>query len=66
MPYNRKDKDDLFDRFFSMPMRFSRSLFSEDSWSPNLDVSEGKKDLIVKLEIPGVDRKDIDISLREP
>jgi len=59
----RKDKEDIFDRFFSMPMHFGRGLFSDDSWYPSVDVSEGEKDIIVKSEIPGVDRKDIDISL---
>jgi len=59
----RRDKEDLFDRFFSMPTSFGRGLFSDESWYPSVDVSEGKKDIIVKAEIPGVDRKDIDISL---
>jgi HSP20 family protein len=58
-----KEKEDLFERFFSMPMHFGRSLFSDESWYPSVDVSEGKQGVIVKAEIPGVDRKDIDISL---
>ena len=61
-PFSR-DKEDLFNRFFRMPMSFGRSLFSDESCYPSVDVSEGKKDIIVKAEIPGVDRKDIDISL---
>ena len=32
-------------------------------WMPALDVSETKDSLIVKAEIPGMERKDIDISL---
>lgn len=59
----RKDTEDLLDRFFREPMIFGRGLFSDASWYPRADVSEGKKDIIVKAEIPGVDRKDIDISL---
>jgi len=58
-----KDKEDFFDRFFREPIFFGRGLFSDASWYPSADVSEGKKDIIVKAEIPGVDRKDIDISL---
>jgi HSP20 family protein len=38
-------------------------LFSEKSWYPTVDVSEGKKDITVKAEIPGVDKEGIDISL---
>jgi HSP20 family protein len=59
----RKDKEDLSDRFFGMPMPFGRSLFSDESWYPSVDVIERKKEIIVKAEIPGVDRKNIDISL---
>lgn len=58
-----KDKEDFFGRFFSMPLHFNRNLFSDESWYPSVDVSEGNKEIIVKAEIPGVDRKDIDISL---
>ena len=59
----RRDKENFFDRFFREPMLFGRGLFSDAGWYPSADVSEGKKDIIVKAEIPGVDRKDIDISL---
>ena len=32
-------------------------------WAPSLDVSESKDEIIVKAELPGMDVKDIDISL---
>lgn len=32
-------------------------------WTPSLDVSETKNNIVVKAEAPGVDPKDIDISL---
>jgi HSP20 family protein len=38
-------------------------MFKEDSWFPTIDISEGKKDITVKAEIPGVEANDIDISL---
>jgi len=59
----RKDFDDLLDRFFSEPVLSVPKLFSEKSWYPTVDVSEGKNDIIVKAEIPGVDKEGIDISL---
>ena len=62
-PHFDKVREDLFSRFLGMPMRLDRSLFSGESWLPSVDVSEGRTDIIVKAEIPGVDRKDIDISL---
>lgn len=52
----------LFDRFFEdfgLP-----ALFSEETrFVPAFDVSETESELIVKAEIPGMDQKDIDISL---
>ena len=59
----RKDTEDFVGRFFREPMHFGSGLFSDVNWYPSADVSEGEKDIIVKAEIPGVDRKDIDISL---
>jgi HSP20 family protein len=55
---------DFFDRFFedfAMP-----SVFTEGSgFTPAFDVSETDNELIVKAELPGMDEKDIDISLSE-
>jgi HSP20 family protein len=59
----RKDFDDLFDRFLSEPAFPLPKLFSEKSWYPTVDVSEGKRDILVKAEIPGVDKEDIDLSI---
>ena len=35
------------------------------AWAPSMDVSETKDSLIVKVEVPGMDPKDIQISLQE-
>jgi HSP20 family protein len=59
----RKDFNDFFDSFFSEPAFSFPKLFTEKNWHPNVDVSEGKRDIIVKAEIPGVDKEGIDISL---
>jgi HSP20 family protein len=37
----------------------------EGEWLPSVDVSETKNDLVVKAELPGMDPKDIDISLSD-
>ena len=54
--------DSLFDRFFEgQPYRF----FEEDGgWLPSVDVSETDKEFIVKAELPGMEAKDIDVSLQ--
>ena len=61
----RKEMDRLFDRFFDPDFFPSMDLFGEGEgmWFPKVDVSEGRKTVTVKAEIPGVDTKDIDISL---
>ena len=59
----RNHFDNWMDRFFNEPVFSVPELFSDESWYPNVDVSEGKRDIIVKAEIPGVDKEGIDISL---
>lgn len=59
----RKEYDDLFSRFFDdAPFAFPKR-FSEESWYPTMDMSEGEKDIIIKAEIHGVEQKDIEVSL---
>lgn len=42
------------------------SLFSEETMvTPAFDVSETEKELIVKAEVPGMDKKDININLSD-
>ena len=55
---------DFFEHFFGdfgLP-----SLFSEErEFAPAFDVSETDKELIVKGEVPGMDKKDININLSD-
>jgi len=57
----RREMDRLWDSFFEE--RPGRKGAEEKEWLPSLDVSETKKDIVVKAELPGIDPKDIDISL---
>ena len=53
----------LFDRYLGKDMsRFPENMFG-NGWFPSVDVSEGKKNITVKAEIPGMNPKNIDISL---
>jgi HSP20 family protein len=56
----RREMDRLWDSFFG-----ERPLTRvwEREWAPSLDVSETKDNFVVKAEVPGIDAKDIDISL---
>jgi HSP20 family protein len=59
----RKEMDRLWDSFFEgRPTRRARE---EVEWLPSLDVAETKGDLVVKAELPGMDPKEIDISLSD-
>jgi HSP20 family protein len=57
-----RELDSVYDRFFE-PDFLPSTLFGKGKWGPKLDVSEGRKDIIVKAEIPGIEAKDLDISI---
>ena len=58
----RSEMDRLWEAFFEgRPRRRT----DEGEWLPSVDVSETKNDLVVKAELPGMDPKDIDISLSD-
>jgi len=55
----RKETDRLWDSFFERGPGAGET----GQWYPSLDVTETKNDVVVKAEVPGMDPKDIDISL---
>lgn len=57
----RGEIDRLFDRFFDW--RPFDLTVREGEWMPAVDVSETGKEIVIKAEIPGMEAKDIDISL---
>lgn len=59
----RGEFDRLFDRFFDTWASPGSAL--EHEWVPKVDVSETEKEVVVNAEIPGIDAKDIDISVNE-
>jgi HSP20 family protein len=58
----RQEMDRVFDRFFEPRWDV---LESTGDWAPKVDVSETKDAIVVKAEIPGVDQKDINVSLQD-
>jgi HSP20 family protein len=59
----RQEMDRLFDRFFEPQWaEFPATL---GDWVPTLDLTETKDALVVKAEVPGMDPKDINVSLQE-
>ena len=59
----RRELDNLYDRFFDPHFLPSSYLFGKGKWDPTLDISEGRKNITVKAEIPGIEAKDFDISI---
>lgn len=47
---------DEIDRLFESPMR---------AWAPALDVHEDKDNFVIRTELPGLKREDIDVSLHD-
>ena len=60
----RNEMDRLWDTFFEGKPR-RRKAGEGGEWFPFLDVSETKSDIVVKVELPGMDPKDVDISLSD-
>ncbi len=57
----QKEMDRVFDAFFG---RTNRSgTLPEVAWTPVADIYETKDEMVAVLELPGVDQKEIDISL---
>jgi HSP20 family protein len=60
-----KEVDRLFDRFFNAPPWPTATPRSgtEQLWEPALDFSETAREYLIRLEIPGVTRDDLDVNL---
>ncbi len=59
----RSEMDRLWDSFFVGKPR--KRADEEGHWLPSVDVSETKNDVVVKVELPGMNPKDLDISLSD-
>ena len=57
----RREMDRLWEDYFGAGRRGLRPLEAE--WAPAVDVSETAEEVVVKAEVPGMEAKDIDISL---
>jgi len=59
-PTLKEEMDKLFEDFFG---KSGFQSLSEGGWFPPLDIYETKKDVIVTLDIPGINPKDVNISI---
>ncbi len=56
----RKEMDRLWKRFFGEPPFPG---FVSEEWLPSVDISEAKDKLLIKAELPGLEAKDINLSI---
>jgi HSP20 family protein len=57
---------DEIDRLFESPLaELARSSRLLSGWTPALDLYEDKDNLYVKVEVPGMKREEVDVSLHE-
>lgn len=60
----RSEMDRMFDRFFNDPWGDRDFLGGSFKIGPRLDMSESENDLTIKAELPGIDPKDVDVSVQ--
>jgi HSP20 family protein len=57
----RREVEDLFERFFGETEGGNGNAVM--AWEPRVDVEETDKELLVKADLPGVDPKDVEVSV---
>ncbi|MDI1470922.1 MAG: Hsp20/alpha crystallin family protein [Thermodesulfovibrio sp.] len=60
----RKEMDRLFEEFLS-PVRRRRAVSSEGIISPNVDIFEKDNELKIQIELPGVNKNEIDLTITD-
>jgi HSP20 family protein len=61
----RREMDKLFDDFFTGFPRTGWMTVAEDRLSPNIDVTETDREVTVTAELPGLEEKDIEVSISD-
>ena len=60
----RNEMDRLFESFFREPFAgLDWPLWGGGKWSPAIDVAENDKELTVRAELPGIDPKDLEVTV---
>lgn len=59
----RQEMEDVFQRFFGEPLEETSK--SITAWTPRVDVEETDKEILVKADLPGVEAKDVEISVSD-
>lgn len=61
----RNEIEHVFDRFLTEPFELAWYGREGKEWMPRLDVVEGADAITVRMELPGVSPKNVDVTVRE-
>jgi HSP20 family protein len=59
----RHDIDHLFDRIFGSPVPIPAASTHQALWTPALDFSETGRDYLIRIEVPGIPKENLDVHL---
>ncbi|MFO1489030.1 MAG: Hsp20/alpha crystallin family protein [Verrucomicrobiota bacterium] len=60
------DLSDEINRFFDSPLAtYSRASQLLGAWTPPLDLHENKDSFVIKAELPGVSKEDVNVSIQD-
>jgi HSP20 family protein len=59
----RQEMESVFERFFGE--HFPEVGKVAQTWAPRVDIEETEKEILVKADLPGVDPKDVEITVNE-
>ena len=63
VPTLRSEFDRLFDQVTRTPFFGIQDKALEGLWSPSLDFSETEKEFVLRLEVPGIPRDDLEVNV---
>jgi HSP20 family protein len=61
-----REMEEMFGRCvkaFNWPCRCSQEVMTTGDWSPRVDIAETDKEFIIKVEIPGVNKEDVKVTV---
>lgn len=70
-PTMTRDFDEVFERLFHTPFPFPTfnleplTKAMEGTWVPKLDLTETEKEFVIRAEVPGVPRENLDVNLED-
>jgi len=61
----RKEMDHFFDDLVPFSWRKENGGSDAGMWSPSVDISEDENEYLIKMDIPGIEKKDIKVSFQD-